>query len=320
MSPASTAPRGPAVIIVNPRSDGGRTGRHWAKLEQRIIHALAGATTPPQVRFTAGPEDAGRLAREAARDGFREVIAVGGDGTINEVVNGLIEDDRPVNPDSVLSVVMRGTGNDFRKSLTGSRSLEADLRALASPRVRRIDVGRMAFVDHAGAPRLRYFNNLTSFGMSGEVDRRVNASRAGRILGGKGAFLLATLQTLATYRNPRVLLRCDDEPFSNQAVRLVIVANGCYAGGGMCFAPGAALEDGWFDVVIFGNLSRGQILRHLPRIYRGTHLDLPGVQHKRARRIEARSHDTVLLDIDGEAPGRLPVTIEILPQILPVRG
>lgn len=301
------------LVIANPGAAGGASHRGQAQLA-RLREAVGGL----ELAVTQRPGHASHLAREAAASGRRWVIAVGGDGTINEVVNGLIANDRPVNPETALSIVMRGTGNDFRRSLTGSRSADEDIRALARGTRRQIDVGKVTFTGHDGKPAVRYFDNLASFGLSGEVDRRVNAARAVKTLGGKATFAWATLGAIFGFENPQVTLTFDDGERSSGKFRLGVVANGRFAGGGMCFAPGARLDDGRFDVVLLGDFGLAATLRNFPKIYRGTHIGRPGVTHRQAVRLVAESPQTVLLDIDGEAPGRLPATFEIVPHVLTV--
>lgn len=300
-------------VIANPGAAGGAARRSQAQIEE-----LRAAVGELELALTQRPGHATQLAREAASAGRRWVIAVGGDGTINEVVNGLIHADRAVNPDTALSIVMRGTGNDFRRSLTGSRSCSEDIRALATGRRRQIDVGKVTFVGHDGAPAVRYFDNLASFGLSGEVDRRVNAARVTKALGGKVAFAWATLGALVGFKNPNVTLTFDDGERQEGKLRLGVVANGRYAGGGMCFAPDARLDDGRFDVVLLEDFGLVATLRNFPKLYKGAHIGRSGVVHRQATRLKAESPARVFLDIDGEAPGRLPATFEILPQVLTV--
>ncbi len=300
------------LVIANPHS--ARVGAAIDAIRRRLTEAVG----PVPFAFTEAPGHAGILAREAARRGCSHVIAVGGDGTVNEVVNGLMQDDKPVNPATALSFIMRGTGNDFRRTLTGSRDLEGDIAALASGRECLVDIGRLTFHDHHGRDTTRYFNNLASFGLSGEVDRRVNDSTFAKRFGGSVAFLWGTLRALGAFRNKSVRLRIDDCDIGELSARLVVVANGRYAGGGMCFAPDALPDDGLFDVVTIES-SLWRTVRYFPHLYRGTHVDLPGVRTFRGRSIVATSDEAVLLDVDGEAPGRLPASFTILPRVLRLR-
>jgi len=306
------------AVIVNPSSRGGRTGRHWRRLAKRI----AAAVGPFCTYSTNAPRHAAELAAQALDDGYRWLVAVGGDGTVNEVVNGCLDPatDRARIPGTAISVVMRGTGNDLRRTLTGARSLGGDLRAIRDGQPQPWDIGKVTYVDNAGRRRQRYFANLASFGISGAIDRRVNHARWSRYAGAKATFLSAALKTLRTYRNPSVNLTVDGRRHDAGPVFLACIANGRYAGGGMQFAPTADPGDGRFDLVVMADIKRGQAVRALPRLYRGTHINEMHVWSKRCTRIEADSDALVLLDIDGEAPGRLPATFELLPHALTFIG
>ncbi len=304
------------VLIVNPQSQQGALGRKWHHVA-RIIRGELGSFE--EVR-TEGPGDATRLAREAVKDGADMVVAMGGDGTINEVVNGFFENGEPIETDAALGILPFGTGGDFRKSIKVPNDLEDAARILKDGHTRRIDVGKLEYATRDGAPGLRMFANIASFGISGMVDRFVNESS--KRLGGKISFLLATARASLTYKNQRVHLSFDDDPSAavDMTINTVAVANGRYFGGGMFIAPDAELDDGLFDVVVIGDTSRIDLVRNGRRLYKGTHLSLDKVSHRRARvvRAEADGDDEVELDVDGETPGILPATFTLLPEALAV--
>jgi len=301
-------------VIVNPRSADGATGREWRRLGDELERAIGAF----EVTFTGAPGDATRICREALRAGCRRIIAVGGDGTLSETVNGFFSHGEPVSPEAVFGFIMRGRGNDFRRSLGIAHDPEEYIRRIAGGNVREIDLGKITYLTHEGVEASRIFDNIVTLGMGGEVDRRVNESRAARLLGGTGAFLLATLTPLVRYRNRRIRL-CVDDAFERELrIRLVAVANGRYAGGGMLFAPQAELDDGLFDVVVIGDLGRWETMRHLPALYSGKMAEHPEIFALRGRVITATSPEEVLIDVDGEPLGRLPVSIEVLPRALRV--
>ena len=150
--------------------------------------------------------------------------------------------------------------------------------------------------------------NIASFGMSGDVDQKVNQSSMGQWLGGTGTFFLATLQTLAGYQNKRVKYSIDDRISGDEKIRMIAAANGQYAGGGMRFAPQARIDDGLLDIVVMGDLSAAEVLLNTPRVYQGTHFESDKVNLYHGKKLTATSEDEVLLDIDGEAPGKLPAS------------
>jgi YegS/Rv2252/BmrU family lipid kinase len=306
------------VLVVNPQSAGGKTERRWPQL-RATIHEAYGPFTE---RFTRVAGDATRLTREALREGADLVVAVGGDGTINECVNGFFAENgegQPIAPDACFGIVPAGTGGDFIKTLSVPRDTFAAAAALkAAPRP--IDVGRLTYVDSAGKPAVRHFINIASFGIGGLVDRYVNESS--KAFGGTLSFAFATLKAGASYKNAKVRLTLDGGPAREGRIYNVAVANGRYFGGGMKVAPDAALDDGMFDVVTMGDFGFSDLLLRGLDIYTGRHVSNPKVSVARARRVDADSSDggEVLLDVDGEQPGRLPATFELLPGALKVRA
>jgi YegS/Rv2252/BmrU family lipid kinase len=215
--------------------------------------------------------------------------------------------------------VPAGTGGDFIKTLGVPRETAAAAAALKSP-ARAIDVGRLRYVEDNGKEATRHFINIASFGIGGLVDRYVN--RSSKALGGKVSFALATLKAGAKYKNATVRLVLDGGTPREGRVYNVAVANGRYFGGGMKVAPDAALDDGWFDVVTLGDFGFSDLLFRGLDIYSGKHLKNPKVTVTRARRVDAEAVDgaEVLLDVDGEAPGRLPASFELLAGALKVRA
>lgn len=303
------------VLVINPQSAGGKTERRWPELRAQIQEAFG----PFDERFTAGAGDATTMTREALRGGAELVVAVGGDGTINECVNGFFDGDAAVAPQAAFGVVPAGTGGDFIKTLGVPRDTTAAAAALKTP-ARAIDVGRLRYLDDDGQPAVRHFINIASFGIGGLVDRYVNQSS--KAFGGKLSFALATLKAGARYKNATVRLTLDGGTPKEGKIYNVAVANGRYFGGGMKVAPDAALDDGWFDVVTLGDFGFGDLLLRGLDIYSGKHLTNPKVTVARARRVEAEplGGAEVLLDVDGEAPGRLPASFELLAGALRVKA
>jgi len=303
------------VLVVNPQSAGGKTERRWPELRATIQEGYGAF----EERFTRTAGDATAMTRAALRDGAELVVAVGGDGTINEVVNGFFDGETAVSPNASFGIVPAGTGGDFIKTLGVPRDTFAVVANLKSP-ARAIDVGRLRYVRDDGTTDVRHFINIASFGIGGLVDRYANQSS--KAFGGKVSFAVATLKAGAKYKNASVRLILDGGPAKEGKIYNVAVANGRYFGGGMKVAPDAALDDGWFDVITLGDFGFSDLLLRGLDIYTGKHLKNPKVTFKRARKIEARADDgvEVLLDVDGEQPGRLPASFEILPGALRVRA
>ncbi len=306
--------------VVNPVSSGGRTKALWPEIERR----LAPLVSDLSVTVTEYSGHATALTRDALRQGAEVVIAVGGDGTLNECVNGFFGDDGALAaPGAALGLVMSGTGGDFRRTLGFDGSLDGYLKAIVEGQDRTLDVGRVSFTDHTGAPATRHFLNIASFGISGAVDRAVNKARLSKVLGGRFAFAWNSLATALTYKNQPVRIVIDDSFETVHAVYVTAVSNGRTFGGGMAIAPHADPADGLFDVVIVHDMSKVKTLTGMGAIYRGEHIHEKNVRVLRGRSVTAcpEGHDElVLLDIDGEAPGRLPATFDLLPGAITVRA
>ena len=297
------------AVVLNPAAANGRVAKH----RERLTRALRDALGPYELLETERPGHASQLTRAAVKEGCTRVVSVGGDGTHNEVVNGLFAGQQPVNPDAVLVLVPYGTGTDFSRTLGIPRGIHA-LARLAHAKPKAIDVGCVTYGLPDGGEGVHYFVNVADFGLGGMVVKRVNEST--KFFGGFLTFLCAVLHTLATYRNPWVALEVDDRRIEGP-VNNVIVANGQYYGGGMHVAPEARLDSGRFEVYVIGNVGRIEAAINLPKIYRGHLLKrLDKVQYFLARRVVARSEERVLLNLDGEQPGQLPAAFEILPQAL----
>jgi len=308
--------------IINPNSSHGRTRAAWPKLAR----ALEAELGPVEAVFTDAPLSATSRTREALQEDVDLVIAVGGDGTVNEVVNGFFAPptaagDFPLRPETELAILMSGTGGDFHKTFDLRADLPAQVQRIARGNVRAIDVGRIDYTDHEGRPAARYFNNIASFGLSGLVSDRVNRAHLTKRVSGRFAFFWASLQSVLGYKMPRVRLVVDDQPPLELGVNTVAVCNGRYFGGGMHMAPMARPDDGLFDLVVMHDMSTRELLRDPNAIYRGTHIQNPKVLTLQGRRVVATPlpGPDALLDVDGETPGRLPATFTLLPAVLKFR-
>lgn len=300
------------VLVVNPRSQGGRLGKRWKDIADTIGRAF-----PFEEAITDAPGDATRLTRDALRGGAERVVAIGGDGTINEVCNGFFDErGAAIAAEASMAVIPFGTGGDFRRTVHLPTELAEAARVIAANHRRKVDVGRLEFTASDGKRALRMFANIASFGVSGVVDRLVNES--GKKLG-RLSFALATARATWSYKNQRVQLVFDGRDRVEATINTVAVANGRYFGGAMMVAPNAELDDGQFDVIAMGDFGFGDLLKSGRRLYQGTHLTMDKVTARRARVVEAEPIDPaaiVELDVDGENPGRLPARFELLPAAL----
>jgi diacylglycerol kinase (ATP) len=298
-------------FVVNARSRPSGAPGSLEALRALVLGVFPGA----RWMLTSGPGDAVALARGAAADGADVVIAVGGDGTVNEVANGLLT--APVAPPT-LGILPAGSGSDFVRSLGIPRHAAAALRVLADGRRRRIDVGRIVCAPlAAGAspgPITRFFVNIAGCGASAQVTERFNRRRIRGSLG----YATAAALTAFTCRWPQVEIRADDAEPKTITLTMLFVCNGEYCGGGMRVGRGARLDDGSFHVVEAAGISRLRTILEWPRLYRGRLEHVAGVRVTPGRRLDLSSRDDVLVDCDGEVCGRLPATYAIVPGALDV--
>lgn len=284
---------------------------------QRILSLITGAGhRPDDVRMTRALGQATQLAREAVDQGCRRLVAVGGDGTVNEVLNGLFENGVSLDGSIALGIVPLGSGCDLARTLGIAAESSPALRSSPPHRIMKMDAGRVDFTDLEGRRRTRLFLNIADLGAGGLVVEK--ASRAPAILGRRPNYLWGILTAALSYRARRVTMAIDDGPPVELAIRNIIVANGRYFGRGFLAAPQARMDDGLFDVVNIGDFGTVEALWSVPRLRRGTHMGHPKVSHFRGRKVEVHSEERVLLEMDGDLVGTLPVTCEVIPAAINV--
>ncbi len=307
------------LVIVNPRSASGSTRENWS-LTASELRAHFGPFT---VAFTQAPGHAIELAERNAANGRRLIIACGGDGTINEVANGILNS----KVDVELGILPSGTGGDFRRTLGIPRSNREAAACLRTGKTRLVDVGKVTFHDLTGKTVSRFFLNVSSVGLAAEVIKRVKSAKAFDWLPvesfrGKANFAFSALQEVLDLEPSLVKVRFDDGEEHTLQTIAFCVANARYFGGGMMIAPDATINDGMLNIVNIGDIGTAKILLNAYSIYRGTHQSLPEVKSKLAKKIEisaAGQFGTILLETDGELPGKLPATYETVPNALRVR-
>jgi len=304
-------------VISNPSAGSGSAQKRLPALKQLL------ETRGIQAEFveTSGPGDATRLVHEARADGVECLAVMGGDGTLNEVSQGYLDRDGKALDGPDLALIPSGTGGDFRKSFALGDTLEEAVERLTTAKARPLDLGLLEITAHSGETIRRAFLNITSFGLGGLTDRLVNAGP--KWIGGRAAFFVGSLRALISYQNAPVRVRVDGQIALEAPIVNVAIANGQYFGGGMKIAPDASPDDGLFDVVAMHGLTRAQGVALAPRIYQGTHIGQPGVHFSRGARIEAESlvpRAEVLIDMDGETPGRLPLVACVARGALKIRA
>lgn len=307
------------LIIVNPKSASGATREKWSATASDLRTHFG----PFSVAFTKGPGDGIELAKRAVDSGRKFIIACGGDGTINEIANGILESGGDVE----LGIFPSGTGGDFRRTIGMPNNPREAARALRNGKTRTIDVGRVTFTDHQGGTASRYFLNVTSFGLAASIIERVKSESSLSWLPhdavrGRASFALSTLREVISLDPETVRVRIDGGEEKPLQTINFCVANARFFGGGMKIAPAAKISDGFLDIINIGDIRTAKIILNAYTLYRGTHLDLPEVKDTLAKRIEARPlnySQEIHIEIDGELPGRLPATYEVVPNALKIR-
>jgi diacylglycerol kinase (ATP) len=302
-----TSPFGPLVVIANPRSGRGKVGAKLPEIERIMTDAGLGY----RIVRTARPGHATEVAREALARGERYLVAAGGDGTVHEVVNGMIQDDRPIAADAVLGVVAAGSGCDLVRSFGLPGDAVQAAHHLAGDRVRGIDVGKVTFTS-GPAEMTRYFTNIAEAGLGGAVVGR--ACGLPGFLGGAKYFCGFWL-TLPGFRPVTVRLDADGQAYQWRAFN-VVVANGQFYGGGMQISPKSKPDDGALDVLVMAG-PKSDAFTTLPKVYRGTHLPHRNIAELLAGRVRVEADRPLAVEADGEALGTTPATFEIIPE--PIR-
>ena len=298
----------PVVFLVNPASGAGSTGRRWPE----IAHRAAGAGLAGDTVFSERPGHLTELAREAAGRGARLLVVVGGDGSVNEVVNGIGELDDP--PE--LAIIPRGTGWDFVRTFSIPRRVEDAAAVALGGAIRSVDLGRASYRAWDGSEAERMFANVASAGMSGAIAKRANETS--KALGGKASYLWALFAVFSRWSASDLHVTVDGEERRGRMFD-VIVANGKFFGGGMKICPEASPDDGLLDTLTIGDVTKLDLVTTMPKIYRGTHLPHPKAELLRGELVAVDSETPVPIELDGEQPGTTPARFESLPGRLRLR-
>jgi YegS/Rv2252/BmrU family lipid kinase len=295
------------VFLVNPASDNGATGKRWPEIARRAVtRGLEGDTL-----FSEAPGHLAQLARQAALGGAKLLVVVGGDGSVNEVANGVHDLEEPE-----LAVIPRGTGWDFVRTYGIPHALDGAIDVARGGRTREIDLGRALYRAWDGRDAESYFANVASAGMSGAIAERANQTT--KALGGKISYLWATVAVFSRWQNSEIRVSVDDE-IRGGRMHDVVVANGRCFGGGMKICPDAEPDDGLFDVLTIGDLTKRDLLTTLPKTFWGRHLPHPKAELLRGAVVTVDSTAALPIELDGEQPGTTPVRFEIVPRALRVR-
>ncbi len=314
-----TADSNSPLVIVNPKSAAGATRGRWAEIASDL-RSQFGAF---QVAFTKSAGEGLNLALRGAEQNRPLIIACGGDGTINEVANGILESGKDIE----LAVLPSGTGGDFRRTIKMPAETRAAAQSLRTGKTQTIDVGRVTFHNFQNELESRYFLNISSFGLSAAIIENVKTTNSfkwipNNLLRGKASFALSALQEVFDLNPVMIRVKIDGQTETSLSTINFCVCNARYFGGGMQIAPEAKLNDGLLNIVNIGDIKTARIIRKGYKLYRGTHLNLSEVKSSFAKKIEVAPFDKnteIFLEIDGELLGKLPAVYEIVPNLLRIR-
>jgi diacylglycerol kinase (ATP) len=297
--------------LVNPSSSGGRTATLWGEIRDEVRTRLGGL----EELTTTCAGDATRLARQIISTDTELIIIGGGDGTINEVVNGLFdENDKLINPEIKIGILSAGRGCDFIKSAGLPSDYREAVDVLIQPTFKKIDIGCALFKDEFGREQKRYFANVVTAGLGGEVAKMANSLP--KFLPPELAYFYSVASRFVTSRPQFMNVYVDDQDIFDGPCVNVFIANGGYSGAGMCWAPMAKLDDGKFEVIVVEPISKLNILMSAHKLYDGSFISMSGVHHFQGEKVTIKTNDDVFLEMDGEQPGVAPAAFTLLPQVL----
>jgi len=297
-----------AKVIVNPVAGAYSTRRKWPRISKLLRHVGLSF----DYEYTEGVGHAIEIARVAASDGYRYVVVVGGDGTVNEVANGILYSTGSSN--TSLGIVSTGTGSDFARSVGIPRDYATACSFLTSSRRLLIDVGVVEYKSK-GQSLQRFFVNAAGVGFDAAVVEATE--RLPKYFGGTIPYVAGLLRTLFGYRNKSVVVHLGNKVEAKRILS-VVVANGCYFGGGMYIAPQAELNDSLLDVMTVGDIGKFELLKALPKVYKGTHINHPKVRMEKATHVIIESSERILVHADGELLGEGPASLWLMPAALSI--
>jgi len=295
-----------AKIIINPAAGAGSTHKRWPG----ICRLLKDAGLSFEHTFTDGIGHAIELSREAANRGFTRLVSVGGDGTANEVANGILYAEE--SKQTSLGILSTGTGSDFIRTLSIPNDHSNVCAYLSSPCRKTIDIGVAEF-HKDGKNYKRYFINAAGVGFDAAAVEATE--RFPKYFGGTIPYVAGLLRTLIGYRNKQVVMRFGEKT-EKARVLSIAIANGRYIGGGMHIAPEAKIDDKLLDIIIIGDIGKLELLKALPMVYKGTHLTHPKVSMEKTTSLAVESSERLQVYADGEMLGEGPASFSIIPAAL----
>jgi YegS/Rv2252/BmrU family lipid kinase len=300
-------------IILNPASSNGKTGKRISEIKNAAAKFFGQDYT---LHVTEYHLHAAEIARQIVSEDGRNIIAAGGDGTINEIINGIFSHPLEIRNECTLGIINGGTGQGFSQSIGLPAGLEKQLELIKSGRTNMVDIGYSKFKNQFDEEVERYFINEFQIGIGGEVVERVE--RKGKRWGGRLSFGLRTIQSIISYTDQPLSIIIDDKKMPGEKFFGVIVANGAFMGGGMHLAPNAKVNDGVFNVLLIHETKLLQRFLNFSKIYSGQHIYTKHFSYIKAKSIHVESSIKTLVEADGELLGTTPCSTKIIPNALRV--
>ncbi|HLI52079.1 MAG TPA: diacylglycerol kinase family protein [Thermomicrobiaceae bacterium] len=301
--------------IINPVAGNGKAARIWPRVERQ----LSGHQIQAHEHRTARAGEAAEIARRLRDEGRDDIVVVGGDGTVNETVNGLLAGDPALARETVISVIPCGTGRDFSRSI-GIRSIDQAIVTAIDGKVRAIDVALARFATPDGETS-RYFVNVGDVGLGAETAAYINHhERYAKLLGGFLTYFIGAIRTIAVYQPRLATVRVDGKIIHQGPLEIAFLANGRFHAGGMDVAPWSSNSDGELDVLVLRRVPKLVLMGSLlPKVYRGLHVGHPAVVNARGETIEVDGPEPLAIEMDGEQPGTTTLTVTVAKRALNVR-
>lgn len=302
-------------VIVNPFSARGKTGKRWELIKDIVRNYFQEF----KYIFTEKPKQATQIARDLLKEGFDLIIGVGGDGTLNEITNGFFQQDssKTINDEAALGIIPSGTGSDFIRFMKIPRDLKKSVEVIKNANVKKIDIGRIHFLQENRESSSQYFINVADFGLGAAVIKKMSSIPS--IKRGPFSYYKGLLSTLKNYKSKPVKIIIDDSEEIEGQFTIGAIANGRIFGGGMIIAPEAEPDDGFLDLVLVEDMKKFEIVKNTPLLYKGTIYKNPKVLIKKVKKIEISSTEDVQIEYDGELGKTLPAVFEIIKKKINLR-
>ena len=296
-------------IVFNPLSAGGKTGANKSNILAELRKQLGNNFDFSETTMRA---DAAEITREAITNGSQVVVAIGGDGTVNKVVNGFFENGILINPDAKLGIISCGTGQGFAQSLGLPKDISAQIKIIKNEETRLVDIGKIHFKRNN---MTAYFVNEFQFGIGGTLCKNISP-RTKKLLG-RFAFGFEAVKTLFSYHADKLQMIINEKIISESIIG-VIISNGSFTGGGMRLTPFASLNDGLLDVLLIKDMSQLNRLFSFTKVYSAKHIDLEAFELFKTKKIEFTNPNGLTAEADGELFNEKCAYVEVLPSILKI--